>query len=221
MKPPILDAANPPPILSNCQHGFRKSRSTVINLMEFTSFINDGFKERKKTDVVYTNFSKAFDKANHKLLLRKLEFMDFITSYIFVFIVSSKRVLKCLSIEEKYKLIKEVDGGLKKKEAAAKYGIPASTVSTIFKNKESIITSFESGFRLSIKRMKSPKFYNSKSPHFIVNDFMDIHTISTHLHHSTLAPHFRRYQPLQHPLPYRHGLIITEIQIIFGYGPMS
>lgn len=93
----------------------------------------------------------------HKLQLRMM--ID-VSNIAFVFIMASKRVLKCLSIEEKYKLIKEVDGGLKKKEAAAKYGIPASTVSTIFKNKESIITSFESGVRLSCKRMKTPKFHN-------------------------------------------------------------
>ena len=52
-----------------------------------------------------------------------------------------------MSIEEKYKPIKEVDGGLKKKEAADKYGIPATTVSKIFRNKESITNSFESGFQ--------------------------------------------------------------------------
>ena len=43
-----------------------------------------------------------------------------------------KRVLKCLSFEEKYKFIKEVEGGLKEKEAADKYGISAATVSKIF-----------------------------------------------------------------------------------------
>ena len=63
------------------------------------------------------------------------------------FIMASKRVLKCLSIEEKYKFIKEVEGRLKKKEAADKYGIPATTDSRIFKNKESITNSFESGFQ--------------------------------------------------------------------------
>ena len=61
--------------------------------------------------------------------------------------MASKSVLKCLSIEEKYKLINDVEGGLKKKEAADKYSIPATTVSIIFKNKESITNSFESGFQ--------------------------------------------------------------------------
>ncbi|XP_050339622.1 tigger transposable element-derived protein 4-like [Bactrocera neohumeralis] len=74
--------------------------------------------------------------------------------------MATKRVLKSLSIEEKYKLLKEVEGGLKKKKAAEKFSIPASTVSTIFKNKESIITSFESGVRLGSKRIKTPVLQN-------------------------------------------------------------
>ena len=53
---------------------------------------------------------------------------------VFFIIMASKRVLKYLSIEETCKLIKEVEGGLKKKEAADQYGLPAATVSKIFKN---------------------------------------------------------------------------------------
>lgn len=85
--------------------------------------------------------------------------INVIIAFYFI-IMATKRVLKCLSIEEKYKLIKDVEGGLKKKDAADKYGIPASTVSTIFKNRESIINSFESGFRLHSKRVKTPIFKN-------------------------------------------------------------
>ena len=66
---------------------------------------------------------------------------------VFFIIMASKRALKYLSIEEKYKLIKDVEGGLNKKEAADKYGKPATTVSTNFKNKESITNSFEYEFQ--------------------------------------------------------------------------
>lgn len=59
------------------QHGFRKSRSIVTNLLELTTFVNDGFVNKKQTDVVYTDFSKAFDKVNHNLLLFKLDQMGF------------------------------------------------------------------------------------------------------------------------------------------------
>ena len=45
--------------------------------------------------------------------------------------MSSKRTLKTLSVDQKFKLIKEVESGLRNKDVAVKYGIPASTVSTI------------------------------------------------------------------------------------------
>ena len=51
------------------QHGFTKKRSTVTNLMEFTTF---AFKHHHQVDVLYTDFSKAFDKVNHSILISKL-----------------------------------------------------------------------------------------------------------------------------------------------------
>ena len=60
------------PILTASQHGFCKSRSTITNL-EFTTLVNDGFIEGKQTDVIYIDFSKAFDKVNHNLLVHKLD----------------------------------------------------------------------------------------------------------------------------------------------------
>jgi hypothetical protein len=42
-----------------------------------------------------------------------------------------KRVLKSLSLTEKFKIIKEVETGARKKDVATKYKIPASTLSTI------------------------------------------------------------------------------------------
>lgn len=51
----------------------------------------------------------------------------------------SNRKLKCLSLQEKVELIKEVDKGVfKKKDIAAKFGIPANTLSTILKNREKL-----------------------------------------------------------------------------------
>lgn len=69
-------------ILSSKQHGFRKSCSTVTNLLELTTIVNDGFINRKQTDVIYTDFSKAFDKVNHNLLLFKLDNMGFSNSLV-------------------------------------------------------------------------------------------------------------------------------------------
>lgn len=51
-----------------------------------------------------------------------------------------KRKLKCLSVQEKRKLIAEVDKGeKKKKDIAVEYDIPPNTLSTILKNREKIL----------------------------------------------------------------------------------
>lgn len=64
-------------LLSTRQHGFCKLRSTTTNLLEFTTLINNGFVNKLQTDVIYTDFSKAFDKVNHVILLQKLSLMGF------------------------------------------------------------------------------------------------------------------------------------------------
>lgn len=72
-----------------------------------------------------------------------------------------KRTLKTLSIDEKYRLIKEVESGLRKKDVAIKYAVPASTVSTILKNKQAIISAIENGAASgSSKRLKNPTYVN-------------------------------------------------------------
>lgn len=64
-------------IISPCQHGFMKRRSTTTNLLELTSFVIQGFKNNLQTDVIYTDFSKAFDSVNHYLLIKKLDLIGF------------------------------------------------------------------------------------------------------------------------------------------------
>ncbi|KAG6465020.1 hypothetical protein O3G_MSEX014883 [Manduca sexta] len=59
-------------LLNVRQHGFAVARSTATNL---TSFINDVSMEldrRSSIDAIYTDFSKAFDRVNHTVLLHKL-----------------------------------------------------------------------------------------------------------------------------------------------------
>ena len=59
------------------QHGFLKGCSTVTNLLEFASTTIDGFSNRLQTDTIFTDFSKAFDRVDHKLLLLKLDKIGF------------------------------------------------------------------------------------------------------------------------------------------------
>lgn len=56
------------------QHGFVRNKSTVSNLMIYSNFIFDATDAGEQTDVIYTDFQKAFDKVNHAVLLDKLAF---------------------------------------------------------------------------------------------------------------------------------------------------
>lgn len=54
------------------QHGFFKKRSTVTNLIDYTERLQKTIDCMGQTDVIYTDFSKAFDKVSHRKLLEKL-----------------------------------------------------------------------------------------------------------------------------------------------------
>ena len=60
-------------ILTDAQHGFRKHRSCesqlVITIQDLAKSIDD----RRQTDLILLDFSKAFDKVPHKRLVHKLE----------------------------------------------------------------------------------------------------------------------------------------------------
>jgi len=64
-------------IISHCQHGITRCRSTSTNLLEFTSLITRGFLTHYQTDVIYTDFSKAFDSVSHRILIYKLPLLGF------------------------------------------------------------------------------------------------------------------------------------------------
>ena len=58
----------------NLQHGFVKGRSTVsqlLTVLQEVSCILDG---AGQVDVIYLDFSKAFDSVSHELILHKIVF---------------------------------------------------------------------------------------------------------------------------------------------------
>jgi hypothetical protein len=54
------------------QHGFVGGRFTVTSLVEFSNFVLSEMENGLQVDAVYTDFSKAFDRVNHGLLLGTL-----------------------------------------------------------------------------------------------------------------------------------------------------
>ena len=55
------------------QHGFRKGKSCVTNLIEFFDKVTKILDSNQPIDLVYLDFSKAFDKVAHQYLLEKLK----------------------------------------------------------------------------------------------------------------------------------------------------
>ena len=51
-------------LLFKQQHGFIKGKSCTTNLLDYLDIINAGIANGKSIDVLYTDFSKAFDKVS-------------------------------------------------------------------------------------------------------------------------------------------------------------
>ncbi|KAL4125919.1 hypothetical protein QTP88_010156 [Uroleucon formosanum] len=60
-------------ILIDEQHGFRPGRSTLTCNLSLHSYIYDSFRDNCQVDVIYTDFSKAFDRVDHNHLMSTLD----------------------------------------------------------------------------------------------------------------------------------------------------
>ena len=54
------------------QFGFFPGRSTELNLLNYTGFLSSALESGNQVHAIYTDFSKAFDRVNHGLLVHKL-----------------------------------------------------------------------------------------------------------------------------------------------------
>ena len=61
------------PVLSPHQHGFIPKRSCSTNLSSYLKYAWDAMSDGYQTDVIYTDYSAAFQSVNHALLIHKLK----------------------------------------------------------------------------------------------------------------------------------------------------
>lgn len=64
-------------LIAFSQHGFMSRRSTETNLLLITQHLAEELDARGQVDVIYTDFSKAFDRMDHGILLEKLHQFGF------------------------------------------------------------------------------------------------------------------------------------------------
>ena len=64
-------------IFSCNQHAYLSGILTVFNLMLFTVYVTSALDAGKQVDVVYLDFSKAFDKVDPSILIKKLRMYGF------------------------------------------------------------------------------------------------------------------------------------------------
>ena len=60
-------------LFSSKQHGFRKGRSCLTQLLQHMDYLLENFLDNSETDVIYLDYAKAFDKVDHSILLNKIK----------------------------------------------------------------------------------------------------------------------------------------------------
>ena len=72
MRKVLVDHLEKNGFLPDGQHGFRKFRSTLTQLLSYWDTLLEDMEKGMGVDVIYTDFSKAFDTVETGVLLHEL-----------------------------------------------------------------------------------------------------------------------------------------------------
>ena len=73
----MVEYMNDHNLLEKCQHGSTSGRSTLTQLISQHSSLIDQLKNGANVELMYLDFSKAFDKVSHPILLRRMASFGF------------------------------------------------------------------------------------------------------------------------------------------------
>ena len=99
-------------LFSNKQYGFRKKRSTQLQILRILDDWTRAVQEGYQVDAIYTDFEKAFDKVPHNRLLQKLRSYNIdkdIINWIQSFLINRKQRVK---VNGKYSSWESVISGI-------------------------------------------------------------------------------------------------------------
>ena len=84
------------PHLTQWQHGFLPGRSTVSQLSQVVHQFSKALEMRQQVDIIYLDFSKAFDRVPHEKLLCKLEYLNICVTKLSRYLFSARSVSECV-----------------------------------------------------------------------------------------------------------------------------
>ena len=108
----IVDYLESGGIFPDSQHGFRRMRSCLTQLLEHVDYVYKCLNDGNEVDIIYLDYSKAFDKVDHRILLAKLKHYG-ITGKLFTWIECflSNR-LQAVVVDGKKSTFQEVKSGV-------------------------------------------------------------------------------------------------------------
>ena len=65
------------PLINTHQHSFMTGKSCTTQLLSAYDKVGKHLDQGKQTDMIFLDFSKAFDSVNHNLLIIKLKKLEF------------------------------------------------------------------------------------------------------------------------------------------------